>query len=227
MYAILKKENCLAFFMIGVSVLLCACENSKNDHHLSNENAQAPIQHNPSADQSLTVQELKAKSAVQDQAEGRKLSEVAGQAALPKSKDDQSEKLSKQALQFVGRYHALIPCDDPFAKCSEGTAEFIINLLPDGTAHRTFVYMGKITNENNKDTVNRVQQENTWFYDQENHQIVIHRIEGIQIFYKVGDHNNLVMDVDQILNSSEANKLYFQEHHIAPMKAYVLTKFEP
>ena len=48
-----------------------------------------------------------------------------------------------------------------------------------------------------------------------------------EIFYKVGDHNNLVMDVNQILNSSEANKLYFQEHHIAPMKAYVLTKFEP
>jgi len=158
------------------------------------------------------------------------LTEVAGQATLPTINkfvpSDEIDKIPTKAEAFVGRYHAQIDCEDPFAMCNKGNAEFIINLLADGTAHRTFVYMGKVTNDSNIIKSNRTYQKNTWIYDEATHEIIVNRIEGIQFFYKVDSQHNLVMDLDKILNGTEANRLYFRQHNLAPTKAYVLYKFD-
>lgn len=52
--------------------------------------------------------------------------------------------LSKNAMPYVGRYRVDISCSDPYVGCERGTANFILNLLADGTAHRSIVHMGKI-----------------------------------------------------------------------------------
>lgn len=53
------------------------------------------------------------------------------------------------ARNFIGRYHANIPCEDDFVACEKGTAEFILNLLPDGTVHRSIIHYGKIFADRN------------------------------------------------------------------------------
>ena len=71
--------------------------------------------------------------------EGVALTEVAGQATIPHVASKHMEKPSPQDLIYAGRYHARIPCSDPFAGCvnNENEAEYIINLLDDGSVFWT------------------------------------------------------------------------------------------
>jgi len=220
----LTFHKVIFFRILGISIctVLSACDSSK-----SNDKQQgASDTQNSSSELALQPTPQRANAS-----EGKKLTDLAGQATLPamvemKGQDQQSDVVSTKAEAFVGRYHVQMSCEDPFAKCEKGSAEFIINLLPDGTAHRTFVYMGKMTYENNDIKPNRGYQKNTWVYDEVNHEIVINRIEGIQFYYKVDAQNDLVMDIDKIVNGTEENRLYFSQHHTAPTKAYVLKKFD-
>ena len=220
----LTFHKVIFFRILGISIctVLSACDSSK-----SNDKQQgASDTQNSSSELALQPTPQRANAS-----EGKKLTDLAGQATLPamaemKGQDQQSDVVYTKAEAFVGRYHVQMSCEDPFAKCEKGSAEFIINLLPDGTAHRTFVYMGKMTYENNDIKPNRGYQKNTWVYDEVNHEIVINRIEGIQFYYKVDAQNDLVMDIDKIVNGTEENRLYFSQHHTAPTKAYVLKKFD-
>lgn len=220
----LTFHKVIFFRILGISIctVLGACDSSK-----SNDKQQgASDTQNSSSELALQPTPQRANAS-----EGKKLTDLAGQATLPamaemKGQDQQSDVVSTKAEAFVGRYHVQMSCEDPFAKCEKGSAEFIINLLPDGTAHRTFVYMGKMTYENNDIKPNRGYQKNTWVYDEVNHEIVINRIEGIQFYYNVDAQNDLVMDIDKIVNGTEENRLYFSQHHTAPTKAYVLKKFD-
>lgn len=222
MYLTFHKVNFFRILGISICTVLSACDSSKsNDKQQGTSDTQ-----NSSSELALQETPQHAHSS-----EGKKLTDLAGQATLPavvdmQSQDQQSGEIPTKAETFVGRYHVQMSCEDPFAKCDKGSAEFIINLLPDGTAHRTFVYMGKITYENNDIKSNRAYQKNTWIYDELNHEIVINRIEGIQFYYKVDEQNDLVMDIDKIINGTEENRLYFSQHHTAPTKAYVLKKFD-
>ncbi len=222
MHLMVHKTSFLGILGIGICSLLSACDSSKSN------NKQQGASDSQNSSSEIALQEATQAVPASD---GKKLSEVAGQATLPamaeiKGFAPQRETLPSKAEEFVGRYHVQISCDDPFAKCEQGSAEFIINLLADGTAHRTFVYMGKISNENSDVKSNRSYQKNTWIYDDAQHEIIVNRIEGIQFFYKVDEKNNLVMDIDKILNGTEENRLYFAQHHTAPMRAYVLKRFE-
>ena len=41
-------------------------------------------------------------------------------------------------------YHTRISCEDNFADCETGEAEYILNLLPDGTAYWNVVHFGRV-----------------------------------------------------------------------------------
>lgn len=215
MYLNLNKVGFCRILSMSFCLVLVACDSQNSIDQEQSVDAQNSLS---KAEQDQSAQHVNA---------AKKLTEVAGQATLPAASELKGldvEPLPAKAESFVGRYHTQISCTDRFAHCQKGNAEFIINLLPDGTAHRNIVYMGKMTYENNEIKPNRTYQKNTWVYDEVNHEIVIDRVEGIQFFYKVDADRNLVMDLDKILNSSESNRLYFSQNNPAPAQAYVLKK---
>lgn len=217
MYLNLNKVGFFRILSMSICLGLVACD------------SQSSTDQEHAADSQNSLSKVEQDSPSQRVNTAKSLTEVAGQATLPaaselKNTNQQTQPLPAKAESFVGRYHAQISCTDHFVNCEKGNAEFIINLLPDGTAHRNIVYMGKMTYENNEIKPNRSYQKNTWVYDELTHEIIINRIEGIQFFYKVNADGNLVMDLDKILNSSESNRHYFKQNNAAPEKAYVLKK---
>lgn len=226
MYLKFKKVRFVQFVGFSLCFFLSACDSQQHTLEHSQDHQQ----------QNTTAPQINEKKpiALENANVGRKLTEVAGQATLPITADadddhsaSQVATISAKAESLIGRYSVTINCKDRFALCDQGNAQFIINLLPDGTAHRTFVYPGKVTYDNNEIKSNRSYEKNTWVYDEENHEVIVNRIEGTQFFYKVDEHQNLVMDLEKILNSSENNRLYFREtEHPAPEKAYILKKVD-
>ena len=202
-----------------LAVLLMACSNQQKDDVSMHEDIQV-------ASEATEPQKKITVEKTQQDDEGEKLTEAAGPAVTQALEDDHVAQVSNVSMPLVGRYHTEINCEDKFAHCEKGSAEFIINLLPDGTAHRTFVYKGRVSNDSHDELANRNYKKNTWHYDEEHHQIVVQRVEGIQFFYSINDEQNLVIDRDQILNVDKTNKNYFSvKGHHAPEHNYVMTKF--
>ena len=75
---------------------------------------------------------------------GKKLTEIAGQATIPHDSGLDPAPVPEHAKVFIGRFHANVKCDDHFIPCKEGNADFILNLLPDGTVHRSIIQFGKV-----------------------------------------------------------------------------------
>ena len=174
-----------------------------------NTNVQSPVveDKSSSAKKEHITEELKAK----------KLTDVAGQAVVPVMQESEKSFVPSEAQSYIGRYKVTISCDDAFVSCNEGTAEFIINLLEDGSAHRTIIHLGTITyasvKQYNKDR---------WSYDEKAHQIILHRASGVQFFYNIRSDKSLKMDLNKIANATEVNQKYFREGGALPQKAYVL-----
>lgn len=155
--------------------------------------------------------------------EGRKLAEVAGKATLPSHEQNSTKKLqlSERAQQLVGRYRVVVDCADPFVHCDRGSAEFILNLLPDGTAHRIFIHMGKVTyNSNNH------YRRDTWAYDHGLDEVILIRGSGVQFYYDIDQQGNLMMNLDKIANFTPENRQYFSEGHPFPKLAYKLSRVD-
>ncbi len=154
--------------------------------------------------------------------EGKKLTEVAGQATLPvatKAIEETPHTIPQSAEPYVGRYQTVIRCDDPFVACEKGTADFIVNLLADGTAHRSIIHLGQIT------FASDVQyHQDHWSYDLEHHQIILHRGNGVEFFYHIDPDQNLVMDLAKISNQTKRNRQYFAQGNAFPKYAYRLVK---
>lgn len=153
--------------------------------------------------------------------EGKKLTDVAGRASLPPTNKPTSHKLklSKTAENIVGRYRVLIDCKDAFVQCEKGTAEFILNLLPDGSAHRIFVHMGKVTYAKSHEY-----REDAWVYDHALNQVILIRGSGIQFYYNVGEDGSLTMDLNKIANFTPENRQFFAEGNPFPEQAYTLVR---
>ena len=154
------------------------------------------------------------------------LTKVAGQATLAVQQLDLNNTLPEEAKVYVGRYLARIPCDDGFIPCKEGTAEFILNLLPDGTVHRSIIHYGKVfADKPVTEASNTTYRKDMWSLDHVNHEIIVHRTEGVIFYYHIQDKNHLVMDVARIHNDKVgANKAMFKSGYPKPAKAYVLTR---
>ena len=152
--------------------------------------------------------------------ESNKLKDLAGKATVPNTIEDSeaTNLLTEEAKQYIGRYRVEIDCTDPFVACSEGTANFIINLLPNGVAHRSIVHMGKITFASSHQY-----RQDHWSYDAIHHQIILHRESGVQFFYFIDHENNIIMDLDKIAHATAINKKFFNTHPL-PKHAYLLKK---
>jgi len=221
MFRTLSKMNIFSLLSMSTCLILSACDVSKPPDLQQGKGIVDHKNHRYSENEKYITAEVD---------EGKKLTDIAGQAILPASATiknlDHDVTISHQAEEFVGRYHAEISCEDPFVLCDHGKAEFIINLLPDGTAHRTIAYMGKMTYENREISSNRSYQKNTWSYDPDQKEIIVNRGDGSQFFYTVNADHNLVINLNKILNSSEMNKKYFSDkNNPAPENAYVLKKY--
>lgn len=192
----LSKWCCCA-----TSTLLFACSNSDNLPEIG----------------AAYVSKYEQDSALED---GNKLTDLAGKPTVPNTIDDQKARslLTEKATQYIGRYRAEVDCTDRFVDCNDGTANFIINLLPNGIAHRTIVHMGKVTF-----ALSHQYRQDYWSYDEIYHQIILHRENGIKVFYFVDDENNLIMDLDKIANATEKNRQFFSENPL-PQYAYHLKK---
>ena len=74
-----------------------------------------------------------------EQVETKRLTEVAGQATAPMQTAATEHHIPENHLTYVGRYTIQISCEDKFVMCESGKVDYILTLLPDGTAHRIFV----------------------------------------------------------------------------------------
>ncbi|BFM52339.1 hypothetical protein JUNP402_0423 [Acinetobacter baumannii] len=70
------------------------------------------------------------------------LDDAAGRTFLPEGIPDQSSKLSEADQQYAGRYHTRISCEDNFADCETGEAEYILNFSVHDKFHRTLILSG-------------------------------------------------------------------------------------
>ncbi|CAB1218930.1 hypothetical protein [Acinetobacter bouvetii] len=153
--------------------------------------------------------------------QGKKLTDVAGQATIPVQQTESKIKktIPKIAEPYIGRYQTTISCDDPFVNCKGGSSDFVVNLLEDGTAHRTMIHSGQITY-----TSNMYYHQDRWSYDPVYHQVILHRSSGVDFFYDVDKQSNLVMNLDKTAYATEINKQYFAEGNPFPKQAYRLKK---
>lgn len=188
-----------------------------------------PEPQNHSASQPVSAADANEHIALEKQveAQGGKLTDVAGQATLnadqPKLKNI---IVPEYAKVFIGRFHASIPCDDGFIPCKQGTAEYILNLLPDGTVHRSIIHYGKVfTDKPMTEDGNTTYRKDMWALDEELQEIIVHRKEGVNFYYTIQDRDHLVMNVEKISSDREGrNQELFNKGYPQPAKAYVLTR---
>ncbi len=158
-----------------------------------------------------------------EQAETKRLTEVAGQATVPTQVNSEytSHHIPVAHQAYVGRYAIQISCEDKFVMCERGTVDYILTLLPDGTAHRIFVNAGKISGDAG-DTEKKYRKD-LWFYDEDAHQIVVARASGVNFYYNVDQDHNLIMDKNKIAIATENNREYFKSNPL-PSQNYHLIR---
>nr|WP_218944549.1 hypothetical protein [Acinetobacter sp. YH12205] len=153
-----------------------------------------------------------------EQVETKRLTEVAGQATAPIQTAATEHHIPENHLTYVGRYTIQISCEDKFVMCESGKVDYILTLLPDGTAHRIFVNAGQISYDNKKKY-----RKDLWFYDEDAHQIVVARASGVNFYYNVDQDHNLIMDKNKIAIATENNREYFKSNPL-PSQNYHLIR---
>ena len=156
-----------------------------------------------------------------EQVETKRLTEVAGQATAPMQTAATEHHIPENHLTYVGRYTIQISCEDKFVMCESGKVDYILTLLPDGTAHRIFVNAGKISGDAG-DTEKKYRKD-LWFYDEDAHQIVVARASGVNFYYNVDQDHNLIMDKNKIAIATENNREYFKSNPL-PSQNYHLIR---
>ena len=157
----------------------------------------------------------------------KSLTQAVGQAAVPVEADLNPTTVPDYAKTFVGRYHTEIDCDGRFAPCTEGKAEYILALLPDGTVHRSIFQYGKVFIDNTRSSTahNTTYRKDRWSINPERTELVINRKEGASFYYTIKDSNHLVMNLEKIYSEKEkTNRELFERGYPAPSKAYELVK---
>ncbi|RKG29736.1 hypothetical protein [Acinetobacter tianfuensis] len=150
--------------------------------------------------------------------EGRKLTEAAAHAST-RARHSAEQIIPENAQPYVGRYDVKIDCADKFADCEKGSANLIITLLPNGIVHRSVVHSGAITFSSS-----RQYRQDSWFYDENSHQIVVQYAGGVQFFYHIDHAGHMIMDLEKTLTATEINRRYFTNKKAFPDHAYVLKK---
>ncbi len=216
---VMKQSACAVTILLcsGLGLGLSACDSQQPPHEqlMSNEIPDASAQAPQSTSSHETI-------------EGRKLTDVAGQATLPKqnlSNRVVTDQLNAYELQFVGRYHTEMACEDSFVDCKQGNAEYILNLLPDGTAHRIVMHYGKVYSENDAQQKHRYYRVATWEVNRAEQELVVYPQDGNPIYYDIQSRDRLVMNLTKIRSAARAHPQNVSERPLfIPSKAYVLLK---
>lgn len=196
----LKKRH-IVLGLVVLKLSLAACDSQYS-------------RHNPITDELL-------REKITQQVEGQKLRQIASEVVVPGRTRISNSKVPEQARPYIGRYKAVVRCDDPFIDCEKGTADFIISLLEDSTAHRSIIYLGSIQ------FVSEDQyRQDVWSYDEQSHQIILYRSNGVEFFYNIDVDGSLTMDLEKIAHATAANREYFAKGNRFPTEAYKLTKIE-
>ena len=158
---------------------------------------------------------------IEQQVEGQKLRQIASEVVMPNRTRVSNTQVPEQARPYIGRYKVVMRCEDPVVKCEQGTADFILSLLEDGTAHRSIIYLGTISFPSEEQ-----HRQDIWVYQPSNHQIVLKRANGVEFFYDIDADGNIVMNLDKIAYATATNRAYFAKNNQFPTQAYKLMKIE-
>lgn len=201
----IKLPHLMCMGVIGMSLTACDASNSSHEHVSS--------QHVRPSEMNVQIDS------------GKKLSDVAGQATLPVSQHAfKNAEISEDALRYVGRYHTRIACVDTAFNCPQGSAEYILTLLEDGTAHQTLVNPGRLGAEGNIKEKSAYRQDN-WTLDKTHNQIVIELNEGVDIYYKIEPDQDLKLNLARTIDHEKLNPRRELEFGlIAPKQEYILEK---
>lgn len=150
--------------------------------------------------------------------QGHKLTDVAGQVIMPAIEADTSSVVPENARKFIGRYSVTVSCDDPIVFCEQGSAQLIVSLLNNGTAHRTIIHSGKVTYTSDH------YRKAHWFFDEKNNQIVLERANGMRFYFNIDRNKNLLLDVAHLLDGTETNKKFYERGYPLPQKAYIMVR---
>lgn len=115
MYMSLKWSG-LLIKHLGVAAILCMGLSACDVNHADSKDHSAVATTSRHED-SLIKSTTKVKT----------LDDAAGRTFLPEGVPDQTSKLSEADQQYAGRYHTRISCEDNFADCETGEAEYILN----------------------------------------------------------------------------------------------------
>ena len=153
-----------------------------------------------------------------EQGEGVSLTKLVAQPGGIYSDGHTATELSEKAKQLVGRYYLRMSCEDPLALCSKGGADFIVNLLEDGRVRRTIVYLGNVSPIDD-----RQYRQDQWSYDDTSNTIIIHLPEGADLYIRINEKKNLVIDRERSLNASQQNYEFFSKNGL-PLEDYEFQK---
>lgn len=165
------------------------------------------------------------------EAEAVTLAEVISQANIPHNTHqpfkNSEHSISELQLEYVGRYETSMDCEQALIHCGHGQVQYILNLLPDGTSHRMLIQPGRVYARHQG--VVQAYRQDLWSLDEHNHEIVVHLREGPDVFYKIDEQDNLLMDLDKTINHDLESQQFFSSNYPAPNYAYVLVKniYEP
>jgi hypothetical protein len=195
-----------------VSLVMAAC-------------SQSPM---PADEQIVSAEEEQPASVVNPSQSGKKLTELAGQASLPDNEASSTlqQDSANEKAPYIGRYHVQISCKDDFVQCSEGSAEYILTLVADGSAYRSIIYTGKLFSEKMaEDRRIRTYRRDTWSVNPGNAELVVHLEEGAKFYYQVDEQHNLILDLDRTVDlENQTNQHFFAAGYPMPTQAYRLIK---
>ncbi|MNU55474.1 hypothetical protein D3C71_445550 [compost metagenome] len=156
------------------------------------------------------------------------LDDVAGRTFLPEENLDQTKKLSGISLQYVGRYHTRISCEDAFADCESGEAEYILNLLPNGSAYWNVIHFGRVGSKDGaKSTaINQLCPDLNWKVDEREHELTIHcPLSNVNFYFTIDSKKRLIVNLEKLFYSDYGkNREFLEQNYFVPKQAYVLTK---
>lgn len=149
----------------------------------------------------------------------KKLRDIAGQVNIPQNEQKEVGHIPENAKPYVGRYQTKINCTDKIVYCENGSADIVLNLLPDGTAYRAIIHLGKVTFASNLQY-----RKDKWFYDENTHEIILERSNGVKFFYNVDSSGQLILNAKKVINGTEINRKFFESGNPEPLRDYVLKK---
>lgn len=216
MYMFLKRSRFLVKHLV-VGTMMCLTLSACDINHTNSKDHSSP------SSSSIDEENL-----IKNSTSTKTLDYVAGRTFLPEENLDQTKKLSGISLQYVGRYHTRISCKDAFADCESGEAEYILNLLPNGSAYWNVIHFGRVGSKDGvKSTaVNQLCPDLNWKVDEREDELTIHcPLSKVNFYFKTDSRKRLIMNLEKLFYSDYGkNREFLEQNYFVPKQAYVLTK---